>query len=289
MRADEDIDRVENAGLGASQRCLARIRSGFVRSLVSRGTYHFSAQAELLNHLVPVMSKTLAIAHCMGERRTILNWQASGLPPIALDRFSEVMKEIRAAGVGKNLNQLQRRYARMLYDVMRQTGSKIDATTRATIASLIADKEPIGRGTKILQATLDKLGVGDRSQAQLETLYKTEVSRAYSSGQMYRDRQRWEDVWGYRYVTMRDDRVRPEHASWDGTTLPKNHKFWKSHWTPCGWNCRCKIVTIYKTPGYKPKLVQPGKINGFVAEADDGFENNYDNSMGLVEAELNYL
>ena len=270
MRADADIDRIEAAGLGSSQRCLARIRSGFARMFASRGTFQFSAQAELLNHLAPVMSRTLAIGHAMGERRTLLNMRAAGLEDIALDRFSEVMRQIRAAGVGRNLSTLQRRYARTIYDTLRQTGANIDATTRATIASLIADREPMGRGMKILTATLDKLGVGHES-ARLETLYRTEVAKAYAAGELGKLRERWGDVWGFRYVTMHDDRVRPTHASWDGTTLPKTSRFWQAHYPPCGWNCRCRLVAIFKTPGYKPKLIQPGKIGGVVAEADDGF------------------
>lgn len=279
IKADHDVDRVEAAGLGASQLVLARIRSGFMRSLASRGHYHFSAQAELLNHLVPVMAKTMAVANLMGQRRAVLSWQEAGLEPISLDRFSEVMKEIRATGLGKDLSRLQRGYARQVYKAMADSGSKIDATTRATIANLIAQREPTGRAIRILQSTLDKLGVGDHSQAQIETLYRTEVSRAYSAGRRYRDKQRWDDIWGFRYITMKDDRVRETHASWEGTTLPKAHRFWKTHWVPCGWRCRCQIVTIYKTPGYNPREVQPGTINGRVAPADEGFRDNWGNVM----------
>lgn len=447
-KADLDIERVEAAGIAASQRCLARIRSGFMRTYASRGHYQFSAQAELLNHMVPVMSKTLALSYLMGQRRATLCWQESGLDPIALsgydpneprddlgqwttdgklsspafkkwfgdskvvddqgrplvvyhgthakftefenhggpmffgteskakdfagdnghvmpvflaiknpvklpwvgtlglyandireykkqghdgaqmrdgvwvafepnqiksatgnrgtfspddadirmafgitsglclDRFSEVMKAIRATGLGRDLTRVQRGYARRVYQLMRESGAKIDATTRATVANLIASNEPIGRGVQILQATLNKLGVGDHSQAQLETIYRTETARAYHSGRRQMDLRRWGDIWGFRYVTMRDDRVRPTHASWEGTVLKKGNRFWKTHWPPCGWNCRCQIVTIYKTPGYKPHEVPPGKINGQVARADDGFGDNWDASVALSLASV---
>jgi len=281
IKSDSDITRVESAGLGASQRCLARIRSGFARMLASRGHFQFSAEAELLNHMVPVMTKTLAAANLMGQRRALLAQEAAGLYPLALDRFSEVMRDIRAAGLGRNLSRLQRGYARMVYDAMRQTGSKIDAMTRATIASLVAAREPQGRAIKKLMRTLDKLGVGDHSQAQLETLYRTETARAHAAGRWHQDRKRWDDVWGFFYLTMRDDRVRRTHRSWEGTTLPKSHRFWRGHWTPCGWNCRCQIVTIYKTPGVRPPaLVLPQKIDGRVAPADEGFRDNWGITMG---------
>jgi len=447
VRMDLDMRKVEEAGVAASQRCLARIRSGFMRSLASGGHYRFSAQAELLNHLVPVMAKTLAFADLMGQRRATLNWREAGLetialafdpdqprddrgrwsevgflspsatkaqweaaalppekaervvasvragrhdsknkgvnggrefikeplvpvrlplslfdeeyrqfirestnpdrveayskirihepvyamPPrrsatswhvsdgghrlmaalrrgdtsinamvplssresltgvslsmfpfdIALDRFSEVQKMIRDAGLGRDMTKVQRGYARRVYKMMRDAGAKIDAVTRGTVANLIATNEPMGRGSAILQATLNKLGVGDYSQSQIETIYATEVARAYHTGRRQMDMRRWNDIWGFRYVTMRDDRVRPTHASWEGTVLKKGNRFWKTHFVPCGWNCRCQIVTIYKTPGYTPREVPPGKINGQVARADDGFTDNWDASLSL--------
>lgn len=284
VRMDLDMRKVEEAGVAASQRCLARIRSGFMRSLASGGHYRFSAQAELLNHLVPVMAKTLAFADLMGQRRAMINWRETGLEPIALDRFSEVQKMIRDAGLGRDMTKVQRGYARRVYKMMRDAGAKIDAVTRGTVANLIATNEPMGRGSAILQATLNKLGVGDYSQSQIETIYATEVARAYHTGRRQMDMRRWNDIWGFRYVTMRDDRVRPTHASWEGTVLKKGNRFWKTHFVPCGWNCRCQIVTIYKTPGYTPHEVPPGKINGQVAQADEGFRDNWDASVALVNA-----
>lgn len=46
------------------------------------------------------------------------------------------------------------------------------------------------------------------------------------------------------YLTMRDDRVRPEHAAWDGTLLRRNHSWWKTHYPPNGYNCRCVAVSV---------------------------------------------
>ena len=281
VKADLDMQKVEAAGLAASQQCLARIRSGFMRSLASGGKLKFSAQAELLNHMVPVMSKTLAFGYLMGQRRALLNWREAGIEPIALDRFSEVQKMIRDAGLGREMTRVQRGYARRVYAMMRDAGAKIDAVTRATVSNLIATNEPMGRGSEILQATLNRLGVGDYSQSQIETIYATEVARRYHGGRRQMDMRRWGDIWGFRYVTMRDDRVRPTHASWEGTVLKKGNRFWKTHYPPCGWRCRCQIVTIYKTPGYKPREVPPGKINGQVARADDGFGDNWDASIAL--------
>ena len=43
------------------------------------------------------------------------------------------------------------------------------------------------------------------------------------------------------YTTAGDDKVREEHAEWEGVTLPKDDPFWDNHTPPCGFNCRCII------------------------------------------------
>jgi len=268
-RADDDLDRVQSAGLGASQSCLARLRSGVIRSW--RTGHRFSAMNELLNHLGPTMSRTLAVANLMGQRRTMLNAPRE----LAFDRFSEVMRQLRAAGLGEDLTRLQRGYAKRVYDSLRDLGSNIDATTRAAISSLIADGEPPGRAIKTLKLVLDKLGVGEIGQSRLETIYRTEAAIAYQTGRWAKLQERWDDLWGFRYVQIHRSTRRDEHVPLDGTTLPKDSPFWQRYWPPNGWNCGCQAVEIYKTPGVKPRIVQPGKIDGRVPRPDEGFDKKF--------------
>jgi SPP1 gp7 family putative phage head morphogenesis protein len=114
---------------------------------------------------------------------------------------------------------------------------------------------------------MEKLGIGDEGQSRVATLYRTAAARAYQAGRREEDLGA-ADVWGFRYVTMRDDRVRPEHAALNGTTLPQGHPFWTTHWPPNGWNCRCQVVTLYR----ETRVVKPGKIHGRVPQPDEGFE-----------------
>jgi SPP1 gp7 family putative phage head morphogenesis protein len=175
------------------------------------------------------------------------------------------MKQLRAAGLGKELTKIQRGYARRVYDSLRDMGSNLDAKSRGAIATLIADGTPQAKAIKILDKLLDL------PRAQLETIYRTEIQMAYQTGKWAQAQERWDDIWGFRYVTMHDDRVRPTHAALDGIILPKDSSFWQRYWPPNGWNCRCQVVTIYKTPGVKPKTRRP---EGKLPLPDDGFRHN---------------
>lgn len=49
------------------------------------------------------------------------------------------------------------------------------------------------------------------------------------------------------YRTAGDDRVRPEHASLEGVTLPITDTFWEEFYPPNGWNCRCTVTQVLKS------------------------------------------
>lgn len=79
---------------------------------------------------------------------------------------------------------------------------------------------------------------------RLKLIFDVNTRTAYSAGQWERA-QRTVATHPYaRYVTKGDERVRASHAVWNNLTLLLSDPFWKTHWTPNGWRCRCRIVMI---------------------------------------------
>lgn len=79
---------------------------------------------------------------------------------------------------------------------------------------------------------------------RLRLIYDVNVHQAFSAG-------RWERIERNRethpiivYRTMRDERVRASHARWDGLALPIDDAFWRTHYPPNGWRCRCRAYAI---------------------------------------------
>lgn len=52
------------------------------------------------------------------------------------------------------------------------------------------------------------------------------------------------DSYLLQYRTASDDKVRPEHAVLNGTTLPIDDPFWNSYLPPLDWGCRCTTVQV---------------------------------------------
>ena len=64
-----------------------------------------------------------------------------------------------------------------------------------------------------------------------------------------------------RCVAIPDARTRPGHAGWHGTVPRRDHPAWKTHYPPCGRNCRCTVRQLSdRDPerlGLKPPQAPP--------------------------------
>jgi len=103
-----------------------------------------------------------------------------------------------------------------------------------------------------------------------------------------------------KYVTMRDELVRAEHALLDGIVRAVDDPFWDMNYPPNGWNCRCDVEQLTegegeKDPGltredpgvehdasFRGNVGKNGKIPGG-AEAD--YERYADRGEGEVPAD----
>ena len=90
-------------------------------------------------------------------------------------------------------------------------------------------------------------GIVPDNSFELESVFRTQTNFAYNAGAWTaaQDPVINEILWGFKYVTVGDDRVRDEHFGLDGTTAPKDNSTWDSIWPPNGWSCRCQTLFIF--------------------------------------------
>ncbi|MBA9078954.1 phage portal protein family protein [Rufibacter quisquiliarum] len=74
-----------------------------------------------------------------------------------------------------------------------------------------------------------------------------EYNTAVASGQGAAKWQKFQENKEYYFLkvtTAGDNRVRGSHRKFEGITLPPDHDFWKTHWIPFDWQCRCNIIRV---------------------------------------------
>lgn len=92
-------------------------------------------------------------------------------------------------------------------------------------------------------------------------IYNTNLRMAHASGRWAQIQRTKEKRPYLRYVAVMDGRTRPEHRAWHGTVLPVDDPFWRTHYPPNGWNCRCTVQTLSERDiaryGYEPGEAPP--------------------------------
>lgn len=82
------------------------------------------------------------------------------------------------------------------------------------------------------------------NHARLQLIFDTNVRQAAAAGQWQRILRNQRTHPYARYVSMGDERVRPQHRAWHNVTLPVSDPWWQTHRPPNGYRCRCRVVSV---------------------------------------------
>ena len=146
--------------------------------------------------------------------------------------------------------------------------------------------DPLTGETRIVQ-----LG----SRHRLRTIFDTNLRASYGAGRWDRIQRVKEALPYLRYVAVLDDRTRDDHAAWHGTVLPVDHPFWRSHYPPNGWGCRCIVQQLGEEglERYEYEVTDPpadanrtrpwvNKRTGEVRQVPVGIDPGWDHNVGLA-------
>lgn len=144
------------------------------------------------------------------------------------------------------------------FTVARSAGFDILDDIRVELRKAIRDGVPFDQFRAALEPTLKAKGWwGERkrvdartggvvteqlgSPRRLKLIYDANIRSAQAAGE-------WADIQANKtflpyleYVTSLSERKRREHLAWVGTTLPVDDPWWRTHYPPNGWNCKCRV------------------------------------------------
>ena len=136
-----------------------------------------------------------------------------------------------------------------------------------------------------------RVDIGPR---RLATILDTNLRMAHARGRWERIEALKEDMPYLRYVATMDARTRPEHARWHGVVLPVDDPWWRSHYPPNGWRCRCQVVQLSEgdlkrrgwaeTPRPKGRTRKwTNKRTGEIVDVPEGIDAGFERNVGLID------
>ncbi|EHN77122.1 SPP1 gp7, partial [Streptomyces coelicoflavus ZG0656] len=87
------------------------------------------------------------------------------------------------------------------------------------------------------------------SPRRLRTIYDVNMRMAHAAGRWQRIEAAKATLPYLVYTAVLDGVTRPQHAAWGGRggvriILPVDHPFWRTHYPPNGWHCRCTVLQM---------------------------------------------
>jgi len=181
---------------------------------------------------------------------------AARLPP------KQAVAYFRAKGYVISWNwyeQLADAHARA-FTVAKATRLDVLSTIREDVDKAIHDGITRREFTRTLAPRLQKLGWWGKqfvvdseggakeiqlgSARRLATIYNVNTRVAYNAGRYAQMINTVEDFPYWQYVAVMDGRTRPAHAELNGLVFRYDDLFWQTHYTPNGWNCRCRVRAV---------------------------------------------
>ncbi|MDG3580406.1 phage minor head protein [Rhizobium sp. YJ-22] len=148
------------------------------------------------------------------------------------------------------------------FTVAKATEVELLTSFRNTISSAIANGQGFDNWKKDISAELQRLGwygprmvkdptgvdpdrmVNFASDRRLKTIFWSNANSARAAGQWERAQRSKRGLPYFLYIRTTSADPRPEHLAWVGIILPVDHLFWKTHFPPNGWLCKCQVRQI---------------------------------------------
>ncbi len=265
-----DAQRIEKKAVSAALIISSRLQGRVLREFRSGGDC-VGCIREVLEDAKSLILETLVASYLAAIKRT----RRFAGKPVSVKPVEFQLEDV----ISPLVDAIQLTPEQVL-DIAEVFGSQTDEVLEAMTQSIqgsvnkvVAEVEGLPRKKQIaaIQKKFKNIGITPANPSMLEGVFRTQAQFASSAGQFnaLRDPDIEEILWGFKYVTVGDDRVRPEHAALEGVTLPKNAEEWNTIYPPNGWNCRCSVIPIF-APRDQVDLPEDFSVSGI----DESFRFN---------------
>lgn len=169
----------------------------------------------------------------------------SAVPPKdAIEFFRQ--KKLMSAGAFKRLRD---EYKQRAFAIAGLNNQHAIASAHEVLAKAIA------KGTPQKQVLKDLRAYASTSiPNHAEIVFRTNVIGAYQQGRWKQLKRHSATRPYWQYVTAGDDRVRDDHQAMNGKVFAVDDEVWNQWYPPCGFACRCTIISLSRRELDREKL-----------------------------------
>jgi len=120
------------------------------------------------------------------------------------------------------------------------------------VIDLVADALRNGKTLKDFQKAVKSGSTSvDLPAHRLDNIFRTNMQVAYNRGRWQQQKTVSSSRPYLMYDAINDSRTRPSHLVMDNTVLHHDDPWWKTHYPPCGYRCRCTVISLTEKQAQK--------------------------------------
>lgn len=256
---------------------------------------------EEMNALIEIVTSTRTFAFLMGMNRSYETFVAhrgsndQRLFSAYTDAVKFAKQKLKMSP--EDVEAIRTEHNKEAFDVVRGLSDDLTETITKGVQEVISKNLHVKDGVKLLEKRIAAQGMASPKPYLLSTIVRNQTNMAYAAGREKANQQDFiaNELWGYEYSAVGDDRTRPSHLAMDGMRLPKEDPRWERLSPPNGHNCRCVKVEIWKDDKALAKEKDPSIVvlkkklkdgtvekQEFLPEPDKGWEFNPANVVGGI-------
>lgn len=242
-----DIAKAQGYGFTRMRSVMAAIQATIIRNAIEN-KQNFSVGEFMSRNKVlrEAFADTLLVSYALGRLRALDN---AGIKkrPITFDLKSDVLPTFAGAD-SDYLRRLRAKFDTEAFTMLKNIGDRADITIRNALVAGLNEGEHFEGLRNRVAGAMQAFGITPDNSYTIENVVRTQTAISFQAGKWNaenKDPDILEILWGYRYTTIGDDRVRQSHELLDGITLPRTDSFWETHYPPNGYSCRCQAVAIF--------------------------------------------
>ena len=134
------------------------------------------------------------------------------------------------------------------------------------------------------------------SPRRLKTIYRANLRTARAAGQWERIQRTTATHPYLLYELGPSEEHRPEHVAWAGTLLRADDPWWRTHYPPNGWGCKCRVRQVSRREAERlggvtarpasPTREWTNKRTGDTMRVPRGIDPGWDHNPGLERQRL---
>lgn len=290
---DAEVERLVRIGVRAAASVGVRARASAIRAYRVGRDVNRAARDEV-ERALPIVASGMLAGYLQGRLRSLVTARLA-VEGLALGDPFKIVKDYVAKRLDLSpeaLVALATQFNDVAVSATQQITGRLEQFVSRALVESFARGDHVAGGVARLREAFTAAGVTPDAPHSLEAMFRTQHNLAYSAGRWQADQNPavQEILWGYEYTTVRDNRVRPNHAALDGFRAPKEDPAWQIIWPPNGYNCRCTTIAIFygDAEAVATGPLNPVEVGGvFVQpEPDAGFEFNPGLVFDALEASV---